>query len=252
MTALKITPANDNIIALASGKGGVGKTFLAVSIAHALANQGKKILLFDGDFGLANVDIQLGLTPKFDISSVLMGKRALNQVVTHDAATGLDIITGRSGAGSLINLPIEKLQLVRDDLMILAKHYDAVVIDLGSGLEKSVQLFAASAGTVYVVCTDEPTSLTDSYAFIKTLRDVNKKADIRIIVNNADSEKEGMRTYETLKKACENFIEFSPPLAGVVRRDTRVKDAVRSQSALMAKHPDSDAARDVKKIINDK
>ena len=237
------------LIAFASGKGGVGKTLLAVTYAHALAEQGKKVLLFDGDFGLANIDIQLGLTPPHDLSDLITGKKALNQIVFHDSQTGLDLITGRSGHQSLINLPVEKLQQLHDDLLLLAPHYDAVILDLGTGLEKSVQLLAETASLVFVICTDEPTALSDAYAFIKRLLETAPQTDIRIIINSADSEKEGVRTFETLQKTCAHFLHFQPTLQGIIRRDTHVKEAVRAQQPLLTLFPNTPADSDIRKLL---
>ena len=157
-----------NMIAVASGKGGVGKTWFSISLAHALAKRGEKVLLFDGDLGLANVDIQLGLVAQYDLGSVITGKVPMTQAISK-SELGFDVIAGRSGSGSLSNIPLSRLQLIFDDLQLLASQYDHVIIDLGAGVEKAVRLFAQKSGTLMVVCTDEPTSLTDAYAFIKII-----------------------------------------------------------------------------------
>ena len=159
------------------------------------------------------------------------------------------MITGRSGHQSLINLPVEKLQQLHDDLLLLAPHYDAVILDLGTGLEKSVQLLAETASLVFVICTDEPTALSDAYAFIKRLLETAPQTDIRIIINSADSEKEGVRTFETLQKTCAHFLHFQPTLQGIIRRDTHVKEAVRAQQPLLTLFPDTPAASDIRKLL---
>lgn len=233
-----------NMIAVASGKGGVGKTWFSITLAHALARQGLKTLLFDGDLGLANVDIQLGLMPNYDLGSVLTGKITLNQAVCHYAEGNFDVIAGRSGSGSLAIAPISKLQLINEDLHILASRYDRVIVDLGAGVDRSVRLFAASAATLVIVCTDEPTSLTDAYAFIKTICMSQHCPNIKIVVNSANSAREGERTYATLLKACQGFLRISPALAGIIRRDTRVRDAIRNQTPLLTRHPTTEAAED--------
>ncbi len=237
-----------NIIAIASGKGGVGKTFFAITLAHALARRSQRVLLFDGDLGLANVDIQLGLMPKNDLVSVVSGRYTLNQVTIPFECGGFDIIAGRSGAGSLANIPLSRLHSLSDDLTLLACNYDHVVLDLGAGVEKSVRALAANAGAVLVVATDEPTALTDAYAFIKVTHAESPETEVRIVINMANSTREGERIYNTLLKACEGFLKFSPPLAGVIRRDLKVRDAIRNQSPILVRSPHSEAAADVEAV----
>jgi flagellar biosynthesis protein FlhG len=237
-----------NMIAIASGKGGVGKTWLAITLTHALAQQKLRALLFDGDLGLANLDIQLGLMPKHDLGSVIAGRLTLNQAVLTYEEGNFDIIAGRSGSGGLANVPASRLQILGDDLNLLAAAYDKVIIDLGAGVERTVRQLTQSVGTCLVVATDEPTSLTDAYAFIKVTHMERPGADIRIVINMANSTREGERTYNTLLKACEGFLKISPPLIGVIRRDNRVREAIKSQSSILTKFPNTEAATDVERI----
>jgi flagellar biosynthesis protein FlhG len=236
-----------NIIAVASGKGGVGKTWLSITLSQLFARSGRKILLFDGDIGLANVDVQLGLTPQRDLSQVLRGGSLLEDVVTH-YPLGFDIIAGRSGSTTLANLSPEKLFTIKNQLLNLAKQYDYVIIDLGAGIEQYVQFMASMASNCIVVVTDEPTSLTDAYAFIKLCTTKLQKTQINIVVNQAITQKEGERTYEALAKACESFLKFSPSLLGIVRKDNKVRDAIRAQSPIVEKSPNSIAAMDAASI----
>lgn len=238
-----------NIVAVASGKGGVGKTWFSITLAHTLARAGQRVLLFDGDLGLANVDIQLGLMPKSDLGSVVAGRQTLNQALTPFPEGGFDIIAGRSGSGTLANLPLSRLQMLGDDLAVLAGNYDRVVVDLGAGVEKTTRNFSQQAGTIMVVTTDEPTSLTDAYAFIKVTHMERPGTDMRIVVNMANSTREGERIYNTLLKACEGFLKISPPLAGVIRRDLKVREAIRNQTPIMTRSPNAEAAADVEAIV---
>ena len=237
-----------NMIAVASGTGGVGKTWFSVTLCHALARSGKKALLFDGDFGLANVDIQLGLTPDKDLGGVVEGSATLADTVTRYAEGGFDILAGRSGSGSLATLASQKLSEVRNDLIALARSYDAVIIDLGAGIERPVRQMAGPAAFTFVVLTDEPTSLTDAYAYIKLSRAANPDADLRVVVNMAANIIEGQKTYETIRKACEGFLGYTPSLSGIIRRDTKVRDAIRAQMSLLTRSPTSEAAADVEAI----
>ncbi len=237
--------SKDNILAIASGKGGVGKTWVSTTISHIFANSGRKALLFDGDIGLANVDVQLGLSPAVDLSDVFTGKATLAQAVTHYDEGNFDIIAGRSGSGSLANLSVDKINSLSRELDALAKTYDLVLLDLGAGIEQQVQAMAQLASRCLIVITDEPTSLTDAYAFIKILRMQNQDADIQIIVNMAENQREGLKTFGAIKNACESFLKFSPRLAGIVRRDPKVKEAIRSQTPILLKNSKSMAAADI-------
>jgi len=237
-------PRKNNIIAIASGKGGVGKTWLAVTLTHLFARSGRHALLFDGDIGLANVDVQLGLTPQRDLSGAMSGRHSLKEAITQYEEGGFDIIAGRSGSASLAMLPVEKLHALAADLGELQKNYDFVIIDLGAGIEQNVQYLASLAARCIVVVTDEPTSLTDAYAFIKIAMGSKPVPEIGVVVNQAATQKEGEMTYSALNKACTNFLNISPPLLGIIRRDNKVKDSIRSQKSLLIKAPQSTAATD--------
>lgn len=244
-TAPRSAKKGRNMIAVASGKGGVGKTWFSITLAQALSAFRQKTLLFDGDLGLANVDIQLGLMVKYDLGSVISGSLTLNQVVSHCDKGHFDVIAGRSGSAGLASMPIGRLQILGEDLSFLASNYDKIILDMGAGVEKPVRILSGMAEKIIVVCTDEPTSLTDAYAFIKIMTLQYPGSDIRIVVNQANSVREGQRTYDTLLKACQNFLKITPPLLGIVRRDTRVRDSIRNQAPLISRYPTSEAAEDV-------
>lgn len=237
-----------NIIAVASGKGGVGKTWFSVSLAHALSKAGKKVLLFDGDLGLANVDVQLGLMPKRDLSDVIHGRLMMDRVIQRYEDGNFDIIAGRSGSASLSALPSQRLTMLRDQLLSVAEKYDAVIIDLGAGVDRTVRMLSAISGTTLLVSTDEPTSLTDAYAYIKLCHAAGLARTIQIVVNMAHSKTEGEKTYNTLLKACENFLKLRPSMAGLIRRDPKVRDSIRAQMPIMTRSPNSDAAEDLERI----
>lgn len=241
-------PRGQNIVAVASGKGGVGKTWFSITLTHALARQGKRVLLFDGDLGLANVDVQLGLMPKRDLNDVIRGRLSIDKVVQRFDEGGFDIIAGRSGQASLSALPTQRLIMLRDQLLDISSEYDVVVIDLGAGVDRTVRMMSALASRTLLVSTDEPTSLTDAYAFIKLGSAAGLSRSVSIVVNQAPSRLEGEKTYKTLLKACENFLRISPPLAGLVRHDPKVKECIRHQTPILMRSPNADAAGDVERI----
>ncbi len=237
-----------NILAVASGKGGVGKTWFSVTLAHALTKMGKKVLLFDGDLGLANVDVQLGLMPKRDLNDVIRGRLGLDKVIQHYDEGGFDIIAGRSGQASLSALPSQRLAHLRDQLLEVSDNYDIVIADLGAGVDRTVRMLSATALRTILITTDEPTSLTDAYAFIKLGNAAGMSKNVSIVVNQAASNSEGEKTYNTLLKACSNFLRLQPPMAGIIGHDPKVKDSIRHQTPILIRSPNSDAAEDVEAI----
>lgn len=245
-----------NIVLVASGKGGVGKTWFSISFASALAKLGQNVLLFDGDLGLANVDIQLGLTPDVDLGHYISGKASFTDAISTKDTIPFDIIAGRSGSGTLSSLSSQRFTLLKSELKKIAASYDTIIIDLGAGIGKTVQNLSELASNCYVITTDEPTSMTDAYAFIKVTRQYLPELEISLIVNQAESESEGRKTYETLKNVSKNFLHFTPELTGMITRDKKVKDAIKNQVSILVRHPDSDASKDViniaKKYLKEK
>lgn len=239
------------IFAVGSGKGGVGKTWLSITLAHALALRGRRVLLFDGDFGLANIDIQLGLLPSRTIDAVLADRTTLaDAVIAHPA--GFALLAGRSGSGALADLEPLDLARLLHALRGMAASYDAVILDLSAGLDRSVRRMAAFADTLLVVATEDPTSLTDAYALMK-LHAQNRRgeeADVRVVVNQAGSAAGGDRVQLTLARACCGFLGTTPRQAGTVRRDEHVRDAIRRQALLLTRHPGCNAAGDLGRIAD--
>jgi flagellar biosynthesis protein FlhG len=244
------------LVAVASGKGGVGKTWLSITLAQAFAFSGERALLVDGDLGLANVDVQLGIDPTTDIASVVAGRIQLADAAQGvqggaGALGGFDVIAGRSGSGALADLPSEIAGRIAVGALALSAHYDRIVLDLGAGVHANILRMAAMSPRQIIVVTDEPTSLTDAYAFIKLLRQLKRESEPWIVVNLADSKNDGAKTYQALAQACESFLKFKPELLGVIPRDPRVRDAIRAQMPLMSRSPQSTAAEAVSRIAQE-
>jgi flagellar biosynthesis protein FlhG len=237
-----------NMVAVVSGNRGSGKTWFAVTLAHALSLCRQKVMLFDGDCGLNNTKIQLGLKFANDLDAVIYGNRSLNQVVfTYDKGH-FDIAAGASGSSGLATMSIGRLQILGDDLNLWSQNYDKVILDISAGMVTPAKVLAGMSHSVVVMCTDEPRSVTSNYALIKLIASRYPKTEINVVINRVNSIEDGLRTYQLLDKACREFLKFSPPLLGVIRQDTRVRDAIRNQATIITRYPQSEAALDVMTI----
>ncbi len=241
-------PRDPRLIAIASGKGGVGKTWLAITLADALSRLGRRVLLFDADFGLANIDVQLGLMPAFDLGSVLDGSVSLAGAVVRHPDCQFDILAGRSGTGAMADLDPAQLEAALAMPRCGSAGYDDVLIDLGAGVERAVRRMASLSDILLVLATEEPTSLTDAYAVLKLHRLDRPLGDARVVVNMVSTQAAGERTYFTLRRACSTFLRFEPRLAGIVRRDDKVRDAIRRQVPLLTRHPVCQASGDIEVV----
>jgi flagellar biosynthesis protein FlhG len=244
------------VVAIASGKGGVGKTWFSITLAHALALQGERVALLDGDLGCANIDVQLGIQPKLDLAAVISGQASLAESLTPifggaGGKGGFDVFAGRSGSGSLADLSANATGELAVAAVSLGLIYDRVIFDLAAGVHANLMRLAAAADRQIVVVNDEPTSLTDAYAFIKVLRQRAPDREPLILVNAAESADESNHTYKALSEACHRFLDFRPQLLGVVPRDPRVRDAIRAQAPLLQRSPQSYAALAMLKVADE-
>ncbi len=249
--APRIKPAP--IFAVASGKGGVGKTWLTTTLACAWGRAGRRTLVVDCDLGLANIDVQLGVRPQADIHSVLRGWIDLDAAATPvlggaGRGGGFDLIAGHSGSGALAAIKLEDVAKICDGVRTLAPHYDRILLDLSAGVDPSVQRFARGADALVLVITEEPTSLTDAYALVKLLKLNGGQLIPSVVVNMAESRMRGRKVFEQFAMACNEYLGFRPKLAGVISRDPRVPDAIRAQTPLPVRHPQAQAFEDVLRI----
>jgi len=229
------------LIAIASGKGGVGKTCLAIGLAQALAEAGRDVLLVDGDLGLANVDVQLGLQPRRDLGDVLAGRCPLEGAVIRHPA-GFDVLPGRSGSAALAAMDGSGL------LALLQDRRRAVVLDLGAGLGAAQRHLAAHADLLVVIATEEPTSLTDAYAVLKLHRRDAPRAQAGVLVNLVAQRAQARKVHAALDSACRSFLGAGVALLGAIRRDPKIPAAIRAQIPLLTRHPESPAAQDLRDL----
>ncbi|MFT7287559.1 MAG: flagellar biosynthesis protein FlhG [Halieaceae bacterium] len=230
------------VVAVTSGKGGVGKTNSAVNIAVALAQAGEDVLLFDADLGLANVDIALGLKPRYDLQHVMSGERTLDEIMLTGPA-GIRVIPASSGVASMAALSTpEQAGLVRA-FSDLSMPVDTMIVDTGAGIDSTVLTFTAACSEVIVVICDEPTSLTDGYALIKVL---NQHCDVKrfqVLANMVENEMEGKQLFSKLCGVCDRFLDVHLGYLGAVPRDEYLRRAVRAQSPVICDYPRSTSAR---------
>jgi flagellar biosynthesis protein FlhG len=231
-----------NVIAITSGKGGVGKTNVAVNLAVSLARTGQKIMLFDADLGLANVDIALGLKPVFDIQHVISGERSLDEILLRGPA-GIRVIPASSGVARMASLgPSEQAGLVRA-FSELNTPLDTLIVDTGAGIDNAVLTFTSACQEVIVVLCDEPTSLTDGYALIKVLAQQCDVKRFQILANMVDNELHGRQLYEKLGRVTDRFLNIHLGYLGSVPRDDYLRRAVRAQKPVVLEYPRSDSAQ---------
>jgi flagellar biosynthesis protein FlhG len=233
-----------HVIAVVSGKGGVGKTLVSVNLSIALAARGHRVILFDMDVGLANADIMLGVEPAASWPDVLSGHRRLEDVIV-DGPGGVSFVPGSSGVARTANLSEFERHQLAAVMERIAQRYDVVLLDCGAGISHDVVSFAASADTVLVMATPEPTAITDAYAMIKTLaRDHERGTDVQdplasigVVVNMAESRREGRDTFERLATVAARFLHLPLGDYGYILRDDHASAAVRERCPVILRYP---------------
>lgn len=215
-------------LAIGSGKGGVGKTAVSVGLSIAFSELGRRVLLFDGDMGLANVDLQMGLVSNYTIQDVIFGQCSLEQAC-QSVENGPDVLVSASGSAELADLSHARRRLFIEDLFRFASRYDLFLVDTGAGIGRSTTDFLAACPEVLVVLTNEPTSMMDAYALIKTLHLRSPGQSLGVVVNMVDSIDEGEALFARLDAIARQFIGTSLTLEGVIVFDRRVSEAIRNQ-----------------------
>ena len=236
------------VLAVSSGKGGVGKTNIVANLAYLLSKQNKKVLVVDADLGLNNIDILLGLYPKFHIGDVLSGEKTVQDIIIKGPAD-INLLPAGGGLQELTQLDDEKKILLMEELDRVSDGYDFLIFDTGAGISTNVTYFCSAAHEILLVATAEPTSLTDVYALIKTLYIKHSQKYFRMIINSVDSEREAQLIFRNLTAVTDRFLpNVSIEYLGYVVSDSNVTKAVRRQKAFSEIYPYAKVTECVKKL----
>ena len=235
------------IMAISAGKGGVGKSNIAINLSIALAEKGNKVLLLDADLALANIDIMLGLNAPYNISHVLHGVCSLNDILLTGPA-GIRIIPAASGSETMTNLGLKGLAGLVDAFNELTETFDYLIIDTAAGISESVLSFIRSAQELVIVMGNEPTSLTDAYALVKIMSTRYEWRHFHIVVNMVRDLREGREWFNKLFRASEQFLDVHLNYMGAIPFDEKVHEAVKLQQPVIQLYPNSAAAKTFQKL----
>ncbi len=230
-------------VSITSGKGGVGKTSIAVNLAMQLAQRGKRVCLLDADWGLANVNVMLKLQPRHTLEDLITSNLSLDDVILRDVQ-GVDMIPGSSGSERMTALTPGELGRLANALQVL-DGYDFVLIDSASGIARNVLALSLASPEVLMVITPDPTSMTDAYALLKLLHAEAYQGRIQIVVNHSRNHTVGRHSYDKFREVVDFYLQRKLPLLGLVQEDARMQKAVLAQQALCCRNPESAAARDI-------
>lgn len=246
------------VITVTSGKGGVGKSSVSVNLAIALSRLGNRVIVLDADFGLANVEVMLGIRPQYNLADLMFRGKSLSDIVTQ-GPENIGFISGGSGIQELTNLTRDQIVYLIQKLVELDEKADIIIVDTGAGIADSVLEFVAASSEVLLIATPEPTSITDAYALLKTL---NRKTDIsledtviKMVANRIDSYDDGKELYDKLSLVVSKFLNLKMEYLGALPQDPSVSKAVMRQKPAITLYPNSQFAltlNDFAEILCDK
>ncbi|MFZ5774084.1 MAG: MinD/ParA family protein [Thermodesulfobacteriota bacterium] len=232
------------VICVSSGKGGVGKTSFSVNLAAALSQKGKTVLLIDGDLGLANVDVVLGINVRHTIREAIEDGREVADCLV-EISPGFHVLPASSGVPEMANLSYEEQAFLTSTLEEIINRFDFVLIDTAAGIGDSVLWFNTWAQENFVILTPDPTSLTDAYALIKVLNARHGRSRFHLLINNVSSKKEGKEVFENMSMVLGRFLKIRPLALGALPHDAAVSRAIRQQKPFLAAAPESRASQEI-------
>ncbi len=253
MMRLQSQKKTSRLIAVTSGKGGVGKSNMAVNLALCLRRQGKRVVILDADFGLANIEVMFGVIPKYTMADLMFEGRAIKDIIT-EGPEGVNFISGGSGIANLSNVGNTEIQRVVSELWVLEDMTDIVIIDTGAGIAPGVLEFLAASPEILLVTTPEPTSITDAYALIKALNlhpgFRREETKIGLIANKVMSSGEGDNLYDKLNSVIKRFLDINLEWLGCIPQYNCVSKAVMKQKPVCLMYPNSAAAKAYEQMAN--
>ena len=244
---------NARVISVTSGKGGVGKSNTSVNIALQFQRQGKRVIIFDADFGLANIEVMFGIIPKYNLGDLMFKGKELKEIIT-PGPEGVGFISGGSGIAKLVNLDKEQIKRLVGKLSELDELADVIIIDTGAGISSSVMEFLVASPETILVTTPEPASITDSYALLKALsmnEDYSpEKCKVKLIANRVGKKEEGQNLYEKLSAVSSRFLNIELEYLGAIPFDNNITKAVMTQEPVSLKYPGSVSSKCYEDIVN--
>ncbi|MCX7966540.1 MAG: MinD/ParA family protein [Syntrophorhabdaceae bacterium] len=238
----------EKIIAITSGKGGVGKSSIVTNLAYILGTKNKKTYIVDADLALGNIDIFLGMVPKFNIKDLIEGKKSINEIIV-DGPNGIKIIPATSGIVELSNLTEEQRNILMFSLQEL-DGYDFLLVDTPAGISSNVVYFNSISNEIFIVVTPDPASIADSYAVIKVLCNKTGRKDFNILVNMAKDEQEALGVYKKILSVSDQFLDVYLDFLGYIPLDVNIRQATKKQKLWVEYFPETQATKALIKICN--
>ncbi len=235
------------VVAVASGKGGVGKTSISVNLAGELSLRGRSVMILDADMGLANVDVMLGVKPNGNLEDVVSGEKTLDDIIC-EGPLNISVIPAASGVAHMADLSTGEHAAIIQAFSELTRPVDVLIVDLAAGISGNVTSFAQAVQELIVVVCDEPTSLTDAYALIKVLATRHGVKHFRILANMMNNDAQGFEVYQKIVDTATRFLDVGISYLGSVPADDCMRRAIRSQRPVIESFPESASARVLKKI----